>query len=185
MADKLINVTMVRSSLDNLPDFPLPRPYQLRLFQPGGERAFDDIWVAADECGQAHAGLFAEEFAARIADVPARMHFLVDESGRPVGTATAWYNPDFQGARWGNVHWVAIKPEAQGKGLAKPLMAAVLKRIKALGDTRAYLITQTVRLTAIRLYMDLGFEPLIKTAEDQEHWRGIHENLAKRKRTKR
>jgi GNAT superfamily N-acetyltransferase len=178
---ELVNITMVRETLEDLPDYPLPRPWSIRLYEAGDDAAFDDIWVAADENGQAHPGLFAVEFTPRIADVPARMHFLLDEKGRAVGTATAWSNDSFEGGSWGNVHWVAIKPEAQGKGLAKPLMAAVLKRLKALGHTRAYLVTQTVRLTAISLYLDLGFKPLAKTDEQKAHWKGVHEKLAKRK----
>jgi hypothetical protein len=53
-------------------------------------------------------------------------------------------------------------------------MAAILKRLKELGHTRAYLVTQTVRLPAISLYLGLGFKPLVKTEEEKAHWKGVH-----------
>jgi GNAT superfamily N-acetyltransferase len=179
---KLVNVTMVRDNLENLPDFPLPRPYEVRLFQPGDDKAFNDIWMAADCFGQARPDLFEREFAANLSAVPPRMFFVVDAAGKAIGTATAWFNDNFDGKPYGVVHWVAMKPESQGKGLSKPLMAAVLKRMKELGHDRAYLITQTVRLTAINLYLGLGFKPLIKTDEDKASWKEINANLAKMKR---
>ena len=167
-APELVNITMVRETLDGVPDLPVPAPYSLRNWRPGDEAAFDDIWLAADCFGQAKRGLFQTEFAANIDAVPERMFFLVDGKGRPVGTATAWWRTDFgePGENWGVVHWVAVIPEAQGKGLSKPLMTAVLHRMKSLGHERACLVTQTVRLTAISLYKSLGFAPFIRNEAD-------------------
>jgi GNAT superfamily N-acetyltransferase len=182
---RLVNVTMVRRNLDKLPNYPVPRPYKVRLFQPGDERAFNDIWLAADCFGQAHADLFQGEFGKNLTAVPERMFFLLDGAGKPVGTATAWFNDNFEGQRWGVVHWVAIRPELQGKGLAKPLMSAVMAKLKALGHDRAFLITQTVRLNALNLYLGLGFEPFIKTDQDKASWKEINANLAKVKRKKK
>ena len=62
------------------------------------------------------------------------------------GTTTAWYNEDYRGLPFGRVHWVAIVPEMQGRGLAKPIMSAVCHRLRELGHGRAYLTTTTVRI---------------------------------------
>ena len=175
---KLVNITMARANLDDIPECPLVEPYALRLYREGDGDAFDDIWTSADDHGQAYRGLFEKEFRANIDEVPGRMYFLLDGGGEPVGTATAWFNNDWEGGRWGVVHWVGIKPAHQGRGLARPLMAQVLKRFGELGHERAYLITQTLRLPAINLYTSFGFEPFITTAEDKSNWREVRENLA-------
>jgi len=161
---KLVNVTMTRANLDDIPQYPLPEPYTIRLYREGDEAEFERIWLSADVQGQAYRGLFEKEFRGRIDQVPARM-------------LTAWFNDDWEGGRWGVVHWVAIHPAHQGKGLSRPLMTRVLERMKDLGHDRAYLITQTVRLPAINLYLSFGFEPFIKTDEDEKNWREVRENL--------
>ena len=176
---KLVNITMVRDNLDDILEYPLPDGYQVRLFQSGDEKAFDEVWIDADPHGHARVGLFEEEFRKYFEHVPERMHFLIDPEGRPVGTATAWFNDDFHGARWGVVHWVAIVRGEQGRGLSKPLMSVVLRRLRDLGHDRALLITQTVRLTAISLYMGLGFNPLVKTDEDAANWAEVRASLKK------
>jgi len=176
---KLVNITMVRDNLDDVRDYPLPRPYKIRLYRPGDEKAFDEIWLAADEFGQARTGLFQAEFGGKLDEVPRRMFFILDGAGKPVGTATAWFNDkfDYDGKPYGVVHWVAIVPDQQGKGLAKPLMSTVLKRMKELGHVRALLVTQTVRLAAINLYLGFGFKPLVKNADDARAWREVRDAL--------
>ena len=176
---RLVNITMVRENLDDLPEYELPKPYSFRLYQAGDEKTFDDVWIAADKEGQAREGLFEREFRANIDAVGERMCFLLDGEGRPVGTGTAWFNDDFEGTRWGVVHWVAMVPPHQGRALAKPLMSVILKRLGELGHDRVYLVTQTVRLPAINLYFGFGFEPFVKTPQDRENWRKVRENLAK------
>ncbi len=174
---RLVNITMVRRHLTRFLRCAPPAPYSIRLFREGDERAFDEIWLAADTDGQAERGLFEREFGAKIEHIPERMFFAVDEGGEPAGTATAWFNDDWNGGRWGHVHWVAVKPEHQGRGLARALMSRVMEQLAALGHDRAYLVTQTVRLRAVGLYLSFGFEPFIKTPEDQFHWQEVREGL--------
>lgn len=177
-AAKFVNVTMVRDNLEGFPACDLPAGYSFHMYRPGDEADFDRVWLEADTLGQVSEGLFEEKFREHIEEVPRRMMFLSDESSRAVGTVTAWFNDDFEGARWGVVHWVAVVESHQGRGLARPLLSRCLRRLKALGHEHAYLITQTVRLPAINLYLSFGFEPLVKTDDDRADWRKIHEALA-------
>jgi GNAT superfamily N-acetyltransferase len=170
-----ISVTMVRDNLDGLTAVEPARPYSLRMYEEGDAEAFDDIWVESDQCGHAEPGLFEREFGADVASVGERMVFLLDGEGAPVGTATAWYRDVEGDGLWGLVHWVAIKPEHQGGGLSKALLARVLIRLRDLGHDRARLVTQTVRIPAIRLYLAFGFEPLIANDEEREKWRPVFE----------
>lgn len=175
---KFVNVTMVRENLEGFPACDLPAGYSFRMYRPGDEADFERVWLEADSFCQAREGLFEEQFAKQIEVVPERMMFLLDEGSRAVGTVTAWFNDDFEGARWGVVHWVAVVEGRQGRGLARPLLSQCLRRLKALGHEHVCLITQTVRLPAINLYLSFGFEPFVRTDDDRANWRKIHEALA-------
>lgn len=176
---KLVSITMVRATLEDIAEFAPPSGYSFRLYADGDGGVFDDIWLDADTCGQAEVGLFEKEFHARIDAVPDRMLFMLDPAGRAVATATAWFNDDFEGDRWGVVHWVAVRRALQGRGLAKPLISRVLERLRELGHDKVYLVTQTVRLPAISLYMKFGFEPFIRNDEDANNWKEVRANLAR------
>jgi GNAT superfamily N-acetyltransferase len=88
-----------------------------------------------------------------------------------VGTITAWRNADYRSAAYGRVHWVAIVPAFQGRGLARPLLAACLRRLSELGYGGAYLTTSPPRLAAINLYLRFGFTPDVQSVRDAEAWR--------------
>ena len=106
-------------------------------------------------------------------DLRQRQCYLLAPTGEVVGTGTAWFNNNFEGARWGRVHWLAILPEFQGRGLAKPLMTSICRRLGELGHEQVYLSTSTARPVAIGLYLKFGFEPLIQSPEDAVVWREI------------
>ena len=74
------------------------------------------------------------------------------------------------GEERGRVHWVAIEPRFQGRGLAKPLLGAVMARLAHVHRT-AYLTTQTTSYRAINLYLDFGFVPYLLAASCEEGWR--------------
>lgn len=97
-------------------------------------------------------------------------------AGEAIGTATAWFDT-YRGQLYGLVHWVAIIPQQQGRGLAKPLLTAVCNRLRDLHHQGAYLITGTVRIPAIKLYLKFGFVPDIKSEQDAEAWRSIQAKL--------
>lgn len=59
----------------------------------------------------------------------------------------------------GQLHWVAIKKEAQGKGLSKPLITHTLEKMKALGYGKIKIHTQTNTWLACKIYHELGFMP--------------------------
>ena len=88
------------------------------------------------------------------------MFFIEDETGSKIATATAFYDihgKDKPGE--GQLHWVAIKKEAQGRGLSKPLITYVLGVMRELGYTSVKIHTQTNTWLACKVYSDLGFRP--------------------------
>ena len=103
-----------------------------------------------------------------------RMFFMLDAENNAVGTATAWFEPsssstseggeERQGV--GRVHWVALRPNAQGKGLAKPLLAQVLRTMHTLhppdvegGVPPIRLVTHCQAARAVGMYLEAGFVP--------------------------
>ena len=113
-------------------------------------------------------------------DLRQRQGYLLAPTGEVVGTATAWFNNNFEGARWGRVHWLAIIPEFQGRGLAKPLMTSICRRLRELGHQHVYLSTSNARHAAIGLYLRFGFEPLIQSPEDEAVWREVMPPVVRR-----
>lgn len=171
---------MIRPTLENLPTFAVPAPYTLRWYQPGDEQAWLAIHIAADPYLTFTEETFEREFGADRALLPTRQAYLCDGTGTPVGTSSAWFYHDEEGDPYGLVHWVAIHPTAQGKGLAKPLLGLVCARLRELGHERGYLNTSSGRIPAIGLYLQLGFVP--KMRRDRETtlraWRQVGERLA-------
>ncbi|MFC1806575.1 GNAT family N-acetyltransferase, partial [Planctomycetota bacterium] len=129
------------------------------------------IQIASDEYGTFPPEKFEQQFGRDERVLAERQLYLCDGDGEAIGTMTAWLGERAQWERWGRVHWVAVLPEMQGRGLSKPLMAATMNRLRQLGHERGYLTTATVRPAAINLYLKFGFVPLVRHDADARAWR--------------
>ena len=166
-----IGLAMALDSLENIPEYSLPEGISWRFFESGDAAHWARIESSAGEFACTADGLarFHREFPA--AEVlPERMIFLTD-GGVPCATATAWYEADGTG----HLHFVAVDAAHQGRGLARPLVALALRRMRELGHTRARLTTQTMSWVAIRLYHEFGFRPAPRTERDAEGWAMVSE----------
>lgn len=147
----------------------LPRPpFSIRPYEPGDEAAWLDIHREADVYNVFRLETFRQQFGEDREVLHQRQAYLLDGEGCPIGTATAWFQPEDPAL--GRIHWVAIRPAYQGAGLAKPLLAWVCNRLRELGHTRAYLTTSTSRVPAICLYFGLGFLPNLAGTGRQQDW---------------
>jgi GNAT superfamily N-acetyltransferase len=168
-----MRVLMVREHLENIPEFALPAGYSLRWYQPGDEPHWLRIDTLANPESPLPPDFFNRCFGSDPAVLAERQCYLLNASGDPIGTATAWFDDHFEGAKYGRVHYVAIVPNYQGLGLSKPMMTDTCHRLRRLGHDRAYLATSTARVAAINLYRRFGFVPLIRNAEEEAAWRGL------------
>lgn len=168
--ERNVSVRMVRENLENLPVHPVPEGFQVRLYRAGDEHNWVAVQKAAERHIQMSLDLFFKEFGSDIATLSQRQCFLCDPDNTPIGTASAWFDENHNGRPYGRIHWVAIVPEYQGRGLSKCLLSRACLRLRELGHDRAYLVTSTARVTAINLYMAFGFRPEILTEEDQAVW---------------
>jgi ribosomal protein S18 acetylase RimI-like enzyme len=148
------HVRMVLPSLDGFPEYELPEGYRFRGYVPGDCDAWVEITAAADNFQPITHVLFADQFGGKDAQLARRMFFIC-HGDEVVGTSTAWFD-DGELAR-GRVHWVAIHPDYQGRGLAKPLLCETLRRLREFGHSSACLETSTGRTAAIGLYRKFGF----------------------------
>lgn len=178
IVDKNLSVNMYRATLDNLPDYPLPAGYQIRPFVPGDEQEWVRIESATERFIPITAEVFFKEFGTDSKLLAERQLFLVNPHGVAIGTATAWLDDNHYGQSYGRFHWLAIHPDWQGRGLSKPLLAQTCRRLRELGHDKAYLVTSTARLKAIKLYLKFGFLPEIRGAEDEQIWGQLREPLA-------
>ncbi|TVR61894.1 MAG: GNAT family N-acetyltransferase [Spirochaetaceae bacterium] len=166
-----IPVVMVREHMRDLPAFELPSGFTYRYFTEGDESHWAEIETRAGEFpnpadARAH---FSKEFGAHTDEMRSRCVFIVDETtSKPVGTATAWHG-EWDGVEQGRLHWVGLVPELHGRGLGKAIVSLAMHRMASL-HTRAYLTTQTTSFVAIKIYLDFGFTPVLKTAEDRRGW---------------
>ena len=164
-----IDVRMTRENLDDIPNHMLPTGYSIRWYQSGDEIVWWRIQLLADEYNKVTPGPFEEEFGADAQVLSEHQCFLCDGDNNAIGTASAWFD-NHDGQSLGRIHWVAITPKHQGKGLAEPLLAAVCNRLKSLGHGKAYLTTQTCRVAAINLYVKFGFVPVIDSDRSKRIW---------------
>jgi GNAT superfamily N-acetyltransferase len=169
-------VVMLRPSLDDFPQYSLPAAFTIRWYQAGDEQHWLAMKARSDRFHRADLAYYQSIYGAHADLLPERQAFLCDDATQPIGTATAWFE-DFAGQHYGKVNWVFIVPEAQGQGLAKPLLSAIGQRLQLLGHTRALLYTLTTRLPAIHLYQTFGFVPCIRHADDLEAWNYINRHL--------
>lgn len=164
-----ISVAMVRPTLEGVAEFVLPEPYRWRWHEPGDEVHWVGLQRAADRFNVVTEAVFWEDFGRETAVIAQRLLYLLDGDGHPVGTTAAWFDDN----TYGRVHWVAIHPDHQGKGLAKPLLAAVCQRLRQLGHQAARLDTSTARIPALNLYLSFGFVPDIRSEEEGAAWEGV------------
>ena len=165
-----IPIVMYRPHLNDLPPVVLPEGFRIRTFRYGDIANWSRIETAVGEFPtEQHAERYFErEFGPQIDLMSDRSFMLETADGEAIGTTTAWMGT-FQGEPMGKIHWVAIEPAYQGRGLAKPLLATALHRL-ALDHQRAYLETQTTSYRAVGLYLKFGFEPVIETESDRRAW---------------
>lgn len=137
-------------------DYVLPEGYQIRLMRKGEESA----WCACMLHDMGVEELSAAQFLRKMGDETVRegyIYMIANGQDEPVATATAQIKN--QKDPW--LHMVSVKPSERGKKLGKPLTAAVLRRHMQEGRDGCYLHTQEYRKAAVKMYLDLGFFPVM------------------------
>jgi GNAT superfamily N-acetyltransferase len=163
---------MHRSAGLALPNIAPPAGFHMRGMREGEQTCWSQICLGEFDITEPSLDWFMK----KMHDQPmSEIFFICNEADIPVGTATAQM---LDGEPF--LHYIAVHPEARGRGLAKPLMAAVLARHAALGRAGCYLTTDDPRLPAINSYLQFGWEPVMWSDDAQERWEKVMQQLEER-----
>ena len=162
---KNFGVRMIREDMENIPQFPVPEGFAIRNYRRDEGYIWTRIQKAAEPYINIDDGLFMREFKRDLLAMEDRSFYLTTDTGEEIGTITAWWRDN----EWGQIHWVAVHPNYQGRGLSKPMMSVALARLKQ-SHKRCFLGTSTGRIPAIKLYLDFGFIPDRTPENSREAW---------------
>jgi ribosomal protein S18 acetylase RimI-like enzyme len=168
----LIRVTMIRPHMRDIPQVDFPTGFRMRPMRLDEIATWTDVIRDAEEHLEISDDKFMEQFGSDLAAVPERCFFVVDEADTPIGTVSAWYSHDFKDTDYGRIHWMAIRPPYQGRGLGKAALSLAMNRL-AEHHERAWLSTATIRIPAIKMYLNFGFLPDIESPSDAEAWQSV------------
>ena len=168
-------LVMRRPHLREVPAAVPPEGYELRHFRPGDEEGWNALMDLAFERRPGQSD-FAREMAADDPYRPERVKLVLDGTGRIVATASCWLLPRF-GDEAAMLHWVARHPDHGGRSLGSLVSLDVLHHAAAEGLRRAFLLTDDFRVPALRIYLRMGFEPVITHESHPDRWRRILEDL--------
>lgn len=164
---------MEKIGLSDIPDIVLPAGYSLRNFRIGDEAALARIY-----CDSRLDKNTVEAVRADILGDPCfrpERVFIVEFEGVAVGSASAWLAEDEPGV--GYLHMVGVLNEHRGKRLGAALTCAALRYTRDEGLAAQRLLTDDWREAAIRLYLDLGYDPLVFDRSHPMRWEAIARRL--------
>lgn len=158
---------LLSGNIDSIQHYELPDGYRFVMYSAGDEADWINIEITARELRDKEQGaeVWEKYYGGHENELTERMVFIENSRGEKVATATAFYDiygRDVSGDGW--LHWVAVRRDHQGKGLAKPLIAHTLEVMRSLGYRRAKIPTQTTTWLACKIYLDFGFMPVPENA---------------------
>ncbi|MFW6195329.1 MAG: GNAT family N-acetyltransferase [Chloroflexota bacterium] len=105
--------------------------------------------------------------------------FVVEEesSGRIVASCMATWDPGDGRSLEGHLNWLAALSEHRGLGLGLAAAAAVTDRLESEGCPRMWLMTDDHRLSAIGIYLRLGWRPHIFSDHMALRWGSVLRRL--------
>ncbi len=167
------SLIMKRETMAAIPEYGLPAGYEMRGMSRHDIPSWLSIWRENEPPETIPDTLFEKEFGAGWDLIQPRCLLLFDPAGLPIGTVSAWLDDEFEGGPWGRIHWIAVVPGTQGKGLGRGLLSSAMERLKVLGHERCYLLTHFKRHAAIKLYLQFGFKPVLTDDEARAVWNQV------------
>lgn len=154
----------------------LPAAYAIRQYDPADESRFYEIMRLAG-----WPGWDAARLRATLSKAIPRGWFIVAEreTDAAVGTAMCLHNYKRVTPFWGNLGWLACDPAHAGRGIGRALTAAVVSRFLEAGYEKIDLYSEDFRLAALKVYLRVGFEPLLYTDDMAGRWEAICRQVAR------
>ena len=105
--------------------------------------------------------------------LPAEFMAVHEANGEIVATAMALHNYSGLHPFRGDIGWLAGDPGHAGHGLGSAVSAAATARLIAAGYRDIRLGTEDFRLAAIKVYLRLGYVPVLYRPEMLERWQAV------------
>lgn len=175
--------TQLRMGFTLFDALPAPRPasgYGLRTYRPGDEEPWIGI-LSTGDFGAWDRPRLDRMLAGERAPLPRDGIVFTTWEDRPVGTACVFLHPG-EGGDVAELGWVAVHPAHRGRGLGFAVCRAALGFARDAGHGYAYLLTEDFRLSAIGMYLRLGFEPEMTDPSHPARWAAIRRALGGRVR---
>ena len=166
-----------KTRLGSPPSVKVPSGYVLRQYVATDERQYIALMDKAGFTGWTH-----ESVQGSIGHILPDGFYVIEHlaSGRLVATAVSQHYSTELHPYGGQVGWVAGDPEHKGKGLGRAVTAAATARLLQAAYSEIYLQTDDWRLPAIKIYLDLGYQPLMYCEGMPERWEAIREKLGRK-----
>jgi mycothiol synthase len=172
-------LAMLRPHLRYLPPrdgIVLPPGYAIRTYQPGDEQAWAEIMNTG-----IGSGWTVERVREKLTGLPQfdpQGLFFITYKGQPVATACAWREHPKE-REHGILHMVCALPQHRGHRFGYVVSLRVLWYFAEHGFTDCRLLTDDWRLSAIKTYLDLGFQPVYFDDRHRQRWRAVGEKLGR------
>jgi GNAT superfamily N-acetyltransferase len=163
---------MVRPSVDDLPDAPLPEGLEIREVEP---EHMATIWAADQEAFRDHWGYRPgtdAEYQLFLTDpvlTDTSLWRVAWDGDEVAGQVRSYINTEENermGRLRGYTEHISVRRAWRRRGLARALIAASFPLLRARGMTEAALAVDTENLSgALRVYEGCGFRPVSRSAE--------------------
>ena len=152
------------------PTVALPHGHSLRTYEPGDEPRFFEVMELAG-----WPGWDAKRLRPWRDRVLSEGWFMVvhEKSNEVVATGMALRDRREFGRQGGEIGWIAVDPAHRGKGLGATVSAAATTRLLEEGYRDIHLYSEDWRLAALRIYLELGYNPLLYASEMLGRWRTV------------
>lgn len=163
MLDKSVKyhrIFMKRPAGAPLKEFYLPEGFKFTYFKKGDEKLWAGIETSVMEFNSKNDACkyFEKKYLPFLSELERRCIFVQDDKGNKIATLSIWWEGTGK-CRSCWLHWFAVKPGFQGKGIGNALLYKAMKEMILIeGDVDVYLKTQTWSHRAINLYKRQSFE---------------------------
>ena len=159
MAKPIMNqgVTMINNDVRGARTEILSPDLRIHWYEPGDEQWWIEIHELANHHNEITPKLFSNQFTHVELNLSNRQCYLLDRHGHAIATGTAWAESQGRFAGYGRLHWVAVVPAFQNRGIGTMLVSILCQQLIALGYICAFLTTSSDRSAAIHVYEKFGF----------------------------
>jgi predicted dehydrogenase len=174
--EEQLHMLWPESKLETPPHLPVPDGYVLRQYTDADHEQYMALMI--------HAG-FTDWPRTRVKDTLRFIlpdgFFVIEHCATKalVATAMATHNATDLHSYGAELGWVAGDAAHKGKKLGAIVSAAATARMIQTGFRHIYLKTDDFRLPAIKIYLELGYEPFLFCNGMAERWQAVRQALAR------